>query len=64
MSSLWPGATVIEGDLFRIETLHAVLERVDIVVHLAAEMDFFPNKPSELYKVRPLALASPPFGLT
>ena len=47
------GIEVRRGELLETESLKSVMEGVNIVVHLAAVMDFYPtaDKVEELYKI-------------
>mgnify|MGYP001374702742 FL=1 len=41
----------MEGNLFLIDSVYSVLEKVDAVIHLAAQMDFYPKDAASLYEV-------------
>jgi len=42
---------VCTGDLLHFDSLKKAVQGVDVVIHLAAEMDFFPKDPSKVYQV-------------
>jgi len=52
-SSIPSDVVVVVGDLKNKDTLDDIFKSnpIDIVIHLAAEMDFFPNNPGLLYQV-------------
>lgn len=45
------GAEIVEGDLFSFDSLKSALERVEVVIHLASNVDFYPKKTEDLYKI-------------
>lgn len=45
-----PGTEVVEGDIFSYNSLKRILERVEVVIHLASEVDFYPDDPQRIFK--------------
>jgi len=43
--------TAREGELLKPDTLTSVMRNIDVVIHLAAVMDFYPNDVKGLYRV-------------
>jgi len=43
--------SIFQGDLLDKKSLEKAVEGIQIIIHLAAEMDFFPSDPSKIYRV-------------
>ena len=46
---MWIGITIVKAELTRIEPLRNILQKFDIVIHCAAQMDFAPSSVPALY---------------
>jgi nucleoside-diphosphate-sugar epimerase len=46
------GVEFVAGDVLKLDSLYRVMEKVEVVIHLAADMDFFPPNPDAVYAVR------------
>lgn len=46
------GVEFVAGDVMKLDSMMRVMEKVETVIHLAADMDFFPSNPDAMYTVR------------